>query len=106
MFFACRGGGRGRGGKKPKPKWKRAPNSALERAAGELYASDIAPGTRYSHPFIAGLTRRKHGLSSFDARTAVLVLVVYSIPGGFQLLTLHLHALVHSALVNYLFFLA
>ena len=43
-----RGGGRGgRGRSKPKPKWKRAPKSAYERAAGELYAADIAPGTRW-----------------------------------------------------------
>lgn len=44
--MSFRGGGRGARGKKPKPKWKRAPKSALERAAGELYASEISPGTR------------------------------------------------------------
>jgi hypothetical protein len=42
------GGGRGRGKKQQKKiSWKKAPGDALERAAGELYASHVAVGSRW-----------------------------------------------------------
>jgi hypothetical protein len=42
------GGGRGRGKKQAKKiSWKKAPGDALERAAGELYASQVAVGSRW-----------------------------------------------------------